>query len=282
MQHALDALLDEGFALFTAAVQGHHGDHPLTYTKKHAPYQSWYTKALRVIRQLYPELADDFQAHYRALLGMQNLTKKPSWYRKALRAMHKLTGQRFRDATGYLWGGQDGKQAASDVPGSHACLGMAVTRNGDMPASVHLTFLARLHQQLRMLNAVRDGLEHALTDVQSTLYDEVSDHILAAAYKLFRRGQHRAAGALAGVVLETHLAKVAVKYGVNSRHSSLDFAVLNTALKRGGIYDGSVWRFIRRLEALGHACVYAPAPELGVDALTEFLHGVQLIRRRVR
>ena len=78
MQNELDTLLDEGFALFTEAIQGSHGDHPLTFMKKHATYQSWYAKALRVIRQLYPELADDFQAHYRAILSMPSLTKSPS------------------------------------------------------------------------------------------------------------------------------------------------------------------------------------------------------------
>jgi hypothetical protein len=53
-----------------------------------------------------------------------------------------------------------------------------------------------------------------LADLQSTLYGEVGDHILATVYALFHRGQHRAAGALAGVLLEIHLAKVATKYRV--------------------------------------------------------------------
>ena len=75
MQHELDALLDEGFALFTGAIQGSHGDHPLAFIHKHGTYQSWYTKALRVIRQLSPELTDDFQAHYRAILSTPSTTK---------------------------------------------------------------------------------------------------------------------------------------------------------------------------------------------------------------
>jgi hypothetical protein len=110
----------------------------------------------------------------------------------------------------------------------------------------------------------------------------VGDHIQATAYELFRRGQPRAAGALAGVLLELHLAKVATKYGVTRRHTSPGLTVLNAALKRGGIYDGEVWRFIQRLGALGQACVYASTHEPTVDELTEFLHGVQRIRTRVR
>src|SRR5215475_1525030 len=98
IQQQLDALLNEGFALLTGAVQGRQSDQALTFMTKQATYQSWYVKALRVIRQLYPELADDFQAHYRALLAMHRMTTYPSWYRKALRVMHTLTGRRAHDA----------------------------------------------------------------------------------------------------------------------------------------------------------------------------------------
>ncbi len=73
--------------------------------------------------------------------------------------------------------------------------------------------------------------------------------------------------ALAGVLLELHLAKVATKYGVTRRHTPPGLTLLNAALKRGGIYDGEVWRFIQRLGALGQACVYASTHEPTVDEL---------------
>jgi hypothetical protein len=282
IQQKLDALLNEGFALFTGAVQGRQSDQALTFMTTQATYQSWYAKALRVIRQLYPELADDFQAHYRALLAMHRMTTYPSWYRKALRLMHTWTGQRAHDATDPAWEGPYGKQAASDTSVSHASMGMAMPRNSETMWRVRMTFLTRLSQQVSMLNAVRNGLEYVLADLQSTLYGEVGDHIQATAYELFRRGQPRAAGALAGVLLELHLAKVATKYRVSIRHTSPGLTTLNAALKRGGIYDGEVWRFIQRLGALGQACVYASTHEPTVDELTEFLQGVQRIRTRVR
>jgi hypothetical protein len=280
MQHALDALLDEGFALFTEAIQGSHGDHSLAFIKKHATYQSWYTKALRVIRQLYPELADDFQAHYRAILSIHSVTKYPSWYKKALRVIHKLTPQRSHDTTDHSQGRPDAKQAASHA--TETSMGMTILRTGETISSVRMTFLTRLSQQLSMLNSVRDGLEYVLADLQSTLYGEVGDHILVTAYELFHHGQHRAAGALASVLLEVHLAKVATKYRVTIPPRSSGLAALNAALKCGGIYDAEVWRFIHSLGALGHACVYAPAHEPTVDELAEFLQGVQLICKRVR
>src|ERR687886_10754 len=88
-------------------------------------------------------------------------------------------------------------------------------------------------------------------------------------------GGARCCGAVAGVVLELHLAKVASKYGVHIRHTPPDLTTLNAALKRGGIYDVEIWRFVQSLGALEHACVYAAAAEPLVDELSAFLQGVQ-------
>jgi len=98
IQQALDALLEEGLTLFRETIQGSEGAHTLSFMKRHMPYQAWYTKALRVISQLYPERSDDFQAHYRELLALQRPTPSSPWYRKALRVMHKLTAWRSQDA----------------------------------------------------------------------------------------------------------------------------------------------------------------------------------------
>ena len=147
IQQQLDALLNEGCALLTGAAQGRQSDQALTFMTTQATYQSWYVKALRVIRQLYPELAEDFQAPYRALLAMHRMTTYPSWYRKALRLMLTLTGQRPHDAIDPTWDGPYGKQAASDAPVSHAGMGMAIPRNSETKLRVRMTFLTRLSQQ---------------------------------------------------------------------------------------------------------------------------------------
>src|SRR5262245_4001569 len=98
MQSALDALLEEGLTLFRGTIQGSEGANTLSFMKRHTPYQAWYTKALRVIQQLYPERSDDFQAHYRELLALHRSTPSLSWYRNDLRVMTRLTAWRSQDA----------------------------------------------------------------------------------------------------------------------------------------------------------------------------------------
>src|SRR5215813_3438155 len=156
---------------------------------------------------------------------------------------------------------------------------MTITPHGEMIPSVSLTFLAHFGQQIRILSAVRDGLEYVLADLQGTIYGDVENHVLVAVHRLSQYGHHRAAGALAGVLLEIHLAHIAAKYRVAMGAKSPDITMLNTALKRGGIYDGESWRSIQRLAALRDDWVDTARRDPTVDELTAFLHEVQTVRQ---
>jgi hypothetical protein len=281
-QQALDALLEEGLRLFRETIQGGEGAHTLSFMKRHMPYQAWYTKALRVMRQLYPERSDDFQAHYRELLALQCSRPPLPWYRKALRVMHRLTVGRSQDAKGHARESHYSAGPEAPETGRQTCMGMTITPHGEMIPSVRLMFLAHFGQQLRILSAVRDGLEYVLADLHSTLYGDVENHVLAAVHTLFQHGHGRAAGALAGVLLEIHLAHVAAKYRVAMGAKAPDITMLNAALKRGGIYDGEIWRCIQRLGALRDVWVDASRRDPTIDELTTFIREVQTVRQRVR
>ena len=282
MQNELDALLEEGFKLCTGHIQASDHAHTLSFLKKHAAYQAWYAKALRVITQLYPELSEEFQAHYRAMFPLPRVAPYLAWYTKALRLMRTLTFQRSHDATDQEKAGKDGSRPASYAAPHDAGMGTTLTESGAMIPSAHLTFLAHFDHQLRILHAVRNSLEYVLADMQGALYSEVGEHVLAAAYELFRHGHGRAAGTLVGVLLEIHLAKVATKYRVPHCSNASGIIPLNEALKRGGIYDAEVWRFIQHLGALRHTCVDAAVRDPTVDELTTLFQGVETIRKTVR
>ena len=282
IQQALDALLDEGLTLFRETIQGSEGAHTVSFMKRHMPYQTWYTKALRVISQLYPERSDDFQAHYRELLALQRSMPSPPWYRKALRVMHKLTAWRSQDAKDHARERHSRARPGSAETVRQTCMGMTITPNGELIPSMRLTFLAHFAQQLRILSSVRDGLEYVLADMHGTLYGDVENHVLTTVYTLSQHGHHRAAGALAGVLLEIHLAHVAAKYRVAMGAKTPDITMLNAALKHGGVYDGEIWHCIQRLGALRDDWVEASRRDPTVDELTAFLHEVHTVRQRVR
>jgi hypothetical protein len=281
IKQALEVLLEEGWTLFQGTIQGHEGANTLRFLRRHMPYQAWYTKALRVIRQLYPERSDDFRTHYRELLTLQRSTPSLPWYRKALGVMHRLTVGRSQDAKDHVSEGHSSARPGAPETVWQRCMGITITPEGEMIPSVRLTFLAHFGQQLRILSAVRDGLEYVLADLHSALYGDVEHHVLAAIYTLSRHGHCRAAGALAGVLLELHLAHVAAKYRVAMDAKSPDLTRLNAALKRSGIYDREIWRSIQRLGALRHVWVDASRREPTLDEFTAFLHEVQTVRQRV-
>src|SRR5262249_13106420 len=195
-QQALDALLDEGFRLFRGTIQGSEGAHTLNFMQRHMPYQAWYTKALRVMRQLSPERSDDFQAHYRELLALQGSRPPLPWYRQALRVLHRLTAGRSQAATDHTREGHSCAGPGALETGRQTGMGMTITPHGELIPSVRLTFLAHFSQQLRILSAVRDGFEYVLADLHSTLYGDVEHHVLDAVYRLSQHGHQRAAGAL--------------------------------------------------------------------------------------
>ena len=86
--------------------------------------------------------------------------------------------------------GHFGRKIPHGMPG----MDMAITPHGETISRVHMTFLAHFYQQLSILNAVRDSLHYVLADLQSALYGEVGDHVLATVYTLFQHGHRRAAG----------------------------------------------------------------------------------------
>jgi hypothetical protein len=282
IKQALDVLLAEGWELFQSTLQSSESANTLSFLQRHMPYQTWYTKALRVITQLYPERSGDFQAHYHALLALQDAPPSMRWYRKVLHVMHRCTIRRRPKTQDHKNTGRTSTGTGTLMTGQRICMGMTIAPNGESIPSLRLTFVTHFAQQLRMLNAVRDGLEYVLTDLRSTLYGTVESCMLDTVYTLSHHGHCRAAGALAGILLETHLIHIAAKYRVATRTASTDITRLNTALKCGGIYDGELWHFIQRLGALRDVWVYSSRLDPCEDELMAFLHDVQTVCHTVR
>ena len=107
MKGELDVLLEEGFRLFTGHIKASDNANTLSFLKKYAAYQEWYAKALRVIRQLYPELSEEFQAHYSAMFPLPRVAPYSAWFTKALRIMRTLTFRRSHDAADQEKAGND-------------------------------------------------------------------------------------------------------------------------------------------------------------------------------
>ena len=142
-------------------------------------YQGWYTEATALVRQLIPDRLNEFQKLY---LG-DNKRKEVN-----------LLTFTIQD---WLHGFR-----SSSSP-------MGEKRFDDRSCTV-----TRFRMQRSILGAVESRFESSLHDVRQLVRADLFDSELEMAGELLKTGFLRAAGAVAGVVLEKHLGQVAENHSV--------------------------------------------------------------------
>jgi hypothetical protein len=86
--------------------------------------------------------------------------------------------------------------------------------------------------------------------------------LLKEAATLLNAGYVRAAGALAGVMLERHLKMLCDRPSLAIPYSDkATINPLNQALKDAGVYDQAAWRKVQWMADVRNACDHASTPE---------------------
>lgn len=200
-------------------------------------YQSWYSKALKAMQLLAPDRHEEFRRYYEA---------DPK--RKGL-------GYGTYVIHDYIKGVAPGAYQLKDFDArGQAALGM--------------------FNQIVILQSVIDRSETILGDIQGALLAELQDDEVDTAEALLKINI-RAAGALAGVILESHLQKVADGHGVKIAKKAPTIADLNDPLKAAGIYDTAVWRKISYLADIRNMCTHKKAADPSAEQAKELVDGVR-------
>lgn len=202
-------------------------------------YEPWYSKALACVRQLLPERLEDFQSYYRA--------PRP-------RSEVKLENYVIRD---YLKG-----------------LSFTIDKEGASKA-----LCAAFSQQLAIVEAAKMRFETSIYDIKTLLEADIFDSEIEAATELNSKGFDRGAGAVAGVVLESHLATVCDQHSCKVKGRST-ISKLNDALKNEGVIDIPTWRFVQHLGDLRNLCDHK-GDSPGKKKVDELIEGVQKIIKTV-
>jgi len=245
----LSTLIKEGIEILIAESEEKSGKakrRKKDETQKPVPtimsYQSWYTRSLPVVRQLIPERYQEFQEQYK-------LEKR------------KHTEIDFLTYT------------ISDY-----LIGLHITRGWEKEEVVNplSAFTSKFQHQITILKSAEDRIDSILTDIQGILQSELFDNELDAANELLKKGHFRAAGALAGVTLESHLSKISANHNLkfNKKPTISDF---NDELKNNGIYDIPNWRFIQRLGDIRNLCVHAKERDPKKYEVDELIKGVEKV-----
>jgi len=210
-----------------------------------AKYQQWYSEALALLHQILPERVEDFQAYY------------------APKSNRKVIDHSNYTMTDYLRG---------------------ITRTNSFTDEVIVdrsSALQPMYQQFNIIDGLRGRFKSTLYDIKTLVHADLLDDELHAAEELNKKGFQRGAGAVAGVVLESHLASVRDRHSITPKKKDPTIADLNEALKAASVIDIPEWRFIQHLGDLRNKCDHKKSADPTKAEVTELIEGVRKITKTV-
>jgi len=204
-------------------------------------YQGWYSEANALIKQLLPDRLADFESHYGKPKGRKDITYEN------YKIEDYLQGLRVTRTVGYL---EEKKLAGPEAA------------------------IPQFEQQLAILESVQRRFESSLFDMRQLAQADLFDSELDAAKELARNKFGRAAGALAGVVLERHLAQVCENHAIKIAKKSPVISDLNDTLKGAEVIDVPTWRFIQHLADIRNLCGHDKKTEPTAEQVEDLIAGV--------
>jgi len=203
------------------------------------------------------------------------------WYSKSLKVVETIASDRYAEFRGYY-----------EVDPRRKSLGYGTYviqdyMKGVAPNSYsHPDFDSReqtlkcFFNQLTILDSIAARADSILADIAGELYAEFQDDEIVAARQLTKISV-RAAGALAGVLIEGHLQKVAQAHDVKIGKKNPTIADLNDPLKAASIIDVPVWRKISYLADLRNLCSHKKDSEPTKDQVEELIQGAEWLTKNV-
>ncbi len=179
-------------------------------------YEEWYSESLVLLRQLPPDRLSNFVGLY----------ERPRTRKSA-------------DYENYVI--QDYLQ------------GLTVTCGG-VKIAEPVAALPKFRQQRAILEAAKVRFESSLFEIRQLVQADLFDSEIDAARELLKNRFTRAAGAVAGVVLERHLRQVCEDHSVKITKKNPGISFLNELLKANSVIDLPQWRHISLLGDLRNLC----------------------------
>lgn len=245
----LERLVDTGYSLHLALVRDCYPDelkeqmgekfdeHVKKLPVFSTDYQAWYSESMALIKQLLPDRLDDFTMHYKKSKSRIDITTE---------------NYRIED---YL---QGSKIDMFNLTGTR--LERAIPH---------------FKQQLAILKSVEKRFDSSLFDIRQIVQSDLFDSAIDASRELAKKGFLRGAGAIAGVVLEKHLAQVLKNHNIKIRKKHPSINDFNELLKNGGILDAPEWRKIQQLGDVRNLCVHNSDREPNKEEVLELIEGVE-------
>jgi hypothetical protein len=208
-------------------------------------YQSWFSEAIVLLQQILPARLPDFVRLYEKPKSRKNVSFENYRIEDCL--------QGLRVTQGYTKEKVVGPEAA----------------------------IPHFRQQLAIVKSMRKRFESSLFDIRQLVQADLFDSELDAAKELLRKKFTRAAGALAGVVLERHLNQVCVSHNITVSKKDPGIGDFNDLLKESGVFDIPQWRFIQHLADIRNLCDHSKTVEPAIEQVDDLITGVMKVIKTV-
>ncbi|MGA9487783.1 MAG: hypothetical protein WBV25_12025, partial [Methylocella sp.] len=208
-------------------------------------YEAWYSECLALLRQLLPDRLQDFKEHFEAPKNRKAIT---------------YATYRIQDAL----------------------KGLSVTRSPfDEVIVDNKAALPHFKQQAAILGAAEKRFESSLFEIRQLVQADLFDSEISAARELLKNKFLRAAGAVAGVVLEKHLRQVCDDHGLKILKKNPALCDLNELLKANSVIDVRQWRFVSLLADIRNVCDHNKQKEPTEQQVTDLIDGTDKVLKTV-
>jgi hypothetical protein len=206
-------------------------------------YQPWYSEAKALVQQLLPDRLSDFIRYY----------EKPN-------SRKDITYENYT-IEDYLQN-------------------LTVRRSGSIVVEPSAA-IPRFRQQLSIVKSIQGRFRSSLFVIRQLAQADLFDSELDAAKELAKNKFNRAAGAVAGVVLERHLSEVCANHKVTVKKKTPHISDLNDALKNASVIDTPQWRSIQYLGDLRNLCTHDKESDPTAGQVGDLLEGVTKVTKTI-
>jgi len=208
-----------------------------------ANYQYWYSEALTLIKTIFPERLVEFQNLYERNNNRKEIT---------------ISNYTIEDALDNI----------------------AISRGGHTICSAKNVF-SKFQRQFLILHSIKQIFISSLFSLKEMLQADLFDSDIEAAANLNKKGFHRAAGAMCGVVIEKHLNEVCTKHNIILKKKDPTINDFNDTLKTNNVYDISGFRKIQYLGDIRNKCDHNKKSEPTREEVEELINGTSWLIKNI-
>lgn len=208
-------------------------------------YQSWYSECIVLLKLLLPDRLNDFIRLYEKPKGRKEIG---------------FENYRIEDAL----------------------QGLRITRySGSEVIADSKAAIPHFKQQVAILDSLNNRFESSLYDIRQLVQADLLDSELDAARELLKHKFMRAAGAVAGVVLEKHLLEVCNNHDIKITKKHPTIADLNDVLKNSEVIGTAEWRFNQHLADIRNLCDHNKKKEPTSEQVSDLIDGVAKVAKTI-